>query len=252
MSALATTNPLRFFGEERRLALAAPSRQVEPDEGFKTRTAGEVRPPTGILVPPFGASTRRLPKEPRAVFEEYYAQAPKQALGDLLLDVSLGVRDAPEAVAWLFPLLVTAPSKRLNLVFLALQALRAPQEILDTALAEYDHSGRERCLSLAVSLLEDLGAGAWPALRKLARSTRPECELFVGAIAHCPGVALKDRVAALRDLASHPDAAVRDRVYHSLSDFPAEVSRSLLHVFATDADAAIRQAARQRLEGLPL
>src|SRR5207253_7981249 len=110
---------------------------------------------------------------------------------------SLGEVGKYEAIELLLPALADAPSRQLNAVFDAILELNEPASILEGALIEYQRTGRQRFISLAASLLEQFGKRAWPVLRQLAQSDRPEREFFVETIAHCEGVALDERLRAL-------------------------------------------------------
>ena len=57
---------------------------------------------------------------------------------------------------------------------------------------------------LAASLLMDLGAQAFPSLRILACSNRPECAWFVPTITGLPDVQLQNRMEVLTYLVKSP------------------------------------------------
>src|SRR6266567_3361898 len=79
------------------------------------------------------------------------------------------------ATALVFPWLIQARGETRRQLYQALLTLGEPKAILDVALSAYEQYGNEDRLTLAASLLMDLGAQAFPALRILARSNRPEC-----------------------------------------------------------------------------
>lgn len=173
----------------------------------------------------------------RAAAEEFktgFKKDCRSALDRLLFKVSIQEFGKREAVELLLPVLVDAPSRSLNAVFEALLTLKDPCSILQAAFSEYDRTGRQRFLSLAVSLLEQLGQVAWPVLQKLARSPRPECELFVDAIANCEGVALEDRVKALQDLFRRSDPDVQSRVSEALTELGSTLNPHVLQVNRPD------------------
>jgi hypothetical protein len=126
--------------------------------------------------------------------------------------------------------IVTAPSKRLNELFENLTRSVAPETILNTALNEYRTSGGERYLSMAVSILQNMGDKAWPALRDLARSAPQEAELFVPIIADFINVALTERINALTHLAASRHANVRAAVLENLTELPKERVNAIVRI----------------------
>jgi len=140
-----------------------------------------------------------------------------------------------------------ARSKDLNRMFDMLAALSAPKTILAACIQTYDETHREQVLLVACSLLERIGRKAWPVLRGLAKSSRPEMEYFVGLIASFVGASEEERARALQDLAKHPDAAVRAAVLEALSEFSTESKRQLLQILRNDLDAEIREEAEESL-----
>ena len=100
---------------------------------------------------------------------------PSTAVETLLLFADLGLVSKRDATQWVFPLLIQAHGETRRHLYKALLTLGEPKAILDVALSAYEKYGNEDRLTLAASLLMDLGAQAFPALRILARSNRPEC-----------------------------------------------------------------------------
>ena len=89
-------------------------------------------------------------------------------------------------------------------------------------------------------MLESIGKDAWPSLQEFASSKRSECELFVGLVAECDGVTVKERVATMKQLAENPYAGVRSAVVDELSEFEEDVQQSVLEVLAKNTDVDIR------------
>lgn len=157
---------------------------------------------------------------------------------------------AREITLGLLENLLDAPSERINVLFNALRLISNPEDILDIALNEYHRTCRERYLTIAVSLLEERGNRAWPALRRLAQANHPESELFVGLIANCAGVPTKDRIEALLDLSRHPDRSVRFQLLENLGPFDVQQKREILASLSNDEDDEIRREAAEYLRFL--
>jgi len=147
----------------------------------------------------------------------------------------------------LFPALVDAEVAVRNSLFDLIRRDSTPEAVCKVGFHQYEATGRERCLSLTVSLLEDFGSKSWPVLSELAKSERPECELFVGLIAHCDGIPSAKRASALSKLAAHPDAAVRIEILDNLADLTAYDRQCVLETLTDDSDADICEEANQRL-----
>src|SRR5207245_2232989 len=107
------------------------------------------------------------------------------------------------------PLLVLASPAYRKALALRILGLSHPIAVTSVALQEYDRTANESYLLHALTLLESWGPAAWPALRWLAQLGRPECELFTGLIARCPGVPPEARLEALGFMADNPSPSVR-------------------------------------------
>lgn len=173
------------------------------------------------------------------------SNAPRRSGGE-----QVGVRlPAAErsSIEVLFPALVDAGVAVRNSLFDLIKRDSTPDAVCKVGFREYEATGRERCLSLTVSLLEDFGSKSWPVLSELVESERPECELFVGLIAHCDGIPSARRASALSKLATHPDAAVRIEILDNLADLTACDRQCVLEALTNDSDADICEEANQRL-----
>lgn len=157
---------------------------------------------------------------------------------------------AREMTKGLLENLVEAPSEKINVLFDALRLISSPEDILDIALEDYSRTYRDRYLTIAVSLLQERGSKAWPALRRLAGSNHPECELFVKLIATCTGVSAKDRGDALLKLSRHPDRAVRFQLLENLGSIDIQWQRAIVDSLANDKDNEIRREASEYLRFL--
>jgi hypothetical protein len=140
-----------------------------------------------------------------------------------------------------------SPGERRRL-FRTLTQSSSPAAIIEMAFREYEQTGREAFLLHAGSLLEEFGAGAWPALRWVAASGRPETELFLGLIARCPGVSEEDRFQAFRLLSKHARSFVRLAMLEHLASLgPLRQHEMLQEVAKNDAAEMVRAEARDRL-----
>jgi len=146
-----------------------------------------------------------------------------------------------------FKKLVNAGVADRNFLFDLIRRDATPEAVCKVGFREYQATGQERCLLLTASLLEAFGEKAWPVLKELAASKRPECELFVGLIAHCDEVSSTQRANALCELATHPDPVVRLTILGDLSDLSVDDTRSVLRSLTDDPDDDVREEARQRL-----
>lgn len=152
----------------------------------------------------------------------------------------------------LFRALVDAGPIDRTLHFNIIRRNSTPEAVCKTGFRGYKVTGRERYLSLTVSLLEDFGEEAWPVLKELAVSRHPECELFVGLIANCNGVSSTQHAGALSELATHPDIVVRLTILDNLSDLSVDDRQCVLETLTNDSDADICEEANQRLLHLRL
>jgi len=146
-----------------------------------------------------------------------------------------------------FKKLVNAGVSDRNFLFDLIRRDSTPEAVYIVGFREYEATGQERCLLLTASLLEAFGEKAWTVLKELAASKRPECELFVGLIAHCDNVSSNERASALGELATHPDPVVRLAILHNLSDLSVDDRRSVLESLTDDSDDDVREEAHQRL-----
>lgn len=127
---------------------------------------------------------------------------------------------------------------------------RSSQQILDAAIRQYEETCEEGYLLSALSLLERAGPKAWPALRKLAASGREECEIFVGLIAGCGGIAENERLVAVMSLLKNSHSDVRMSIFENLSQFGVDAKRSILQNLAKDTDTTIADEAACYLDDL--
>jgi hypothetical protein len=136
-------------------------------------------------------------------------------------------------------------------LFRLLTQTSTPEAIVRTAFAEYDRTGREAFLLHAAALLETFAKEAWQALLRVARSGRPETELFLGLIARCPEVTNAERTSAFGILATHPSPAVRLGLLEHLPALGPDNERALLRDLALgDPDPDIKAEAADRLSTL--
>src|SRR2546428_9949663 len=175
---------------------------------------------------------------------------PSAAVETLLLFADLGLVSKRDATHWVFPLLIQARGETRRQLYKALITLGEPKAILDIALSAYEKYGNEDRLTLAASLLMDLGAQAFPSLRILALSNRPECARFVPTIAGLPDVKLQNRVEALTYLVKSPHIAIRQSLLGAAQALPSPEAISLLHMLSQDPDAEIAEEARGYLANL--
>jgi len=150
----------------------------------------------------------------------------------------------------LLTLLVDSPSFLRNKIYSVLVQFCTPWDILDASLAQYEQTCQEQYLLQALSLLERVGKEAWPALRWLVGSERPECELFVGLIANCEQVTVNERLSVIKELSQNPHVEVRSRIIEQLTEFHADAQRSILEILAKDDEPEIREEAEQDLAEL--
>jgi hypothetical protein len=183
-------------------------------------------------------------------FAAEFKREPLEAIRTLRIFVEFGLVSEANATKWLFPLLVKARGNLRNHIYEVLLYFKEPDTLLSTALVEYRRYGNEERLVVAASLLADIGADALPALRVLARSRSPECEMFVSVIAHLRGISLQDRLGVLAELASNPSSDVRYSLLESLRAFPSHHIIPLLKTLSKDEDEEIASEARAWLESL--
>src|SRR6266705_1276794 len=151
------------------------------------------------------------------------------------------------ATALVFPWLIQARGETRRQLYQALLTLGEPKAILDITLSAYEKYGNEDRLTLAASLLMDLGAHALPSLRILARSNRPECAWFVPTIAGLPDVELQNRVEVLIYLVRSPHIAVRQSLLGATQALPSPEAISLLHMLSQDPDEETAEEAQECL-----
>jgi hypothetical protein len=175
---------------------------------------------------------------------------PSMAVETLLLFADLGLVSKRDATQWVFPLLIQARGEIHRQLYKALLTFGEPKAILDVALSAYEKYGNEDRLTLAASLLMDIGAQAFPSLRILARSNRPECVWFVPTIAGLPDVKLQNRVEVLTYLVKSPHSAVRQSLLGATQALPSPQAISLLHMLSQDPDEEIAEEAREYLANL--
>ncbi len=183
-------------------------------------------------------------------FANEFQSEPFTAVETLLLFSRLELVSKSDATQWVFPFLVQARGEIRRHLYRALLTLGEPKAILDVALAAYEQYGNEDRLTLAASLLMDLGAHAFPALRVLARSNRAECEVFVPIIAGLSGVMPQDRLQVLVHLAKNPYSTVRQSLLAATQALPSPEAISLLHMLSQDPDEEIVEEARECLANL--
>jgi hypothetical protein len=158
---------------------------------------------------------------------------------------------APEiAVRLYLPRLVSASPADRKRIRTFLLRLAEPTSLWRFAFEEYDRTGKEDFLLHALSLLEDIGPMAWPALREIAKSKRDECELFSAIIARCPGVSKAEKIEALRALASNSSRFVRSGLLEKITQLPSDVARPVLEVLSKDEESEIATEARRGLSSL--
>jgi hypothetical protein len=183
-------------------------------------------------------------------FAKEFQSEPFAAVDTLLLFSRLELVSKSDATQWVFPLLVQERGELRRHLYRALLTLGEPKVIVDVALASYEKYGNEDRLTLAASLLMDLGAHALPSLRILARSNRPECAWFVPTIAGLSGVQLQHRVEILTSLVQSPHIAVRQSLLGATQALPSPEAISLLHRLSQDLDEEIAEEARECLANL--
>jgi hypothetical protein len=185
-----------------------------------------------------------------ADFAAEFKTKPFEAIRTLRAFVEFGLVTTVDATKWLFPLILKVRGDLRDHIYEVLLDFKEPDTLLSTALVEYRRYGNEERLVVAASLLADIGADALPALRVLARSRSPECEMFVSVIAHLGAVSLQDRLGLLAELASNPGSDVRYSLLESLRAFPSHHILPLLKTLSKDGDEEIASKARAWLESL--
>jgi hypothetical protein len=185
-------------------------------------------------------------------FAAEFAKEPFEAIRTLLVFTDFGLVSKIDATTWLFPLYVKARGSLRSRIYDVLLHFKEPDTILTTALAEYRKYGNEERLVLAASLVADIGADALPALRVLARSRSPECEIFVSVIANLRGIRLEERLEVLAEFASNPGSDVRYSLLESLRALPTDDIMPLLTTLSTDEDEEIASEAQAWLDSLEI
>lgn len=151
-------------------------------------------------------------------------------------------------ISELINFLVNAPSKWINRLFDLVRLTASSEDILRASLLHYRHTGRERYLSMTLSLLQDKGEKAWPALSSFAKSGAPECELFIPLIASCPGISANERIRALTSLVRSTDVNVRRSLLNCFTDLSTDYATTILTLLASDSDEDVRQKAQEYLD----
>jgi len=185
-------------------------------------------------------------------FAAEFTMDPFEAIRTLLVFTDFGLVSKINATTWLFPLYGKARGSLRHRIYEVLLHFKEPDTILTTALAEYRKYGNEERLVVAASLAADIGADALPALRVLARSRRPECEIFVSVIANLRGIRMQDRLEVLAEFASNPGSDVRYSLLESLRALPSDHIIPLLTALSTDEDEEIASEARAWLDSLEI
>jgi hypothetical protein len=185
-------------------------------------------------------------------FAAEFTKEPFEAIRTLLVFTDFGLVSNIDATTWLFPLYVKARGSLRSRIYDVLLHFKEPDTILTTALAEYRKYGNEERLVLAASLVADIGADALPALRVLARSRSPECEIFVSVIANLRGIRLEERLEVLAEFASNPGNDVRYSLLEALRALPTDDIMPLLTTLSTDEDEEIASEARAWLDSLEI
>jgi hypothetical protein len=152
----------------------------------------------------------------------------------------------------LFDQMIDAPLFQRRRTSQDILGIATPSEVLAVAIPTAGRHIYEGRLLAAASLLGRYGERAWPVLRELARSMRPECECFVPVIARMETIAEDDRIRALTDLARNPDPSTRERVLDAIDEFAPEKTTAVLEALADPqwkGDLAY-DGARERLESV--
>ncbi len=183
-------------------------------------------------------------------FVNEYQSEPFSAVDTLLLFSRLELVSKRDATQWVFPFLIQARGEIQRHLYRALLTLGEPKAILDVALAAYEQYGNEDRLTVAASLLMDLGARAFPALRVLVRSNRSECTFFVPIIAGLSGLRPQDRSQVMAHLARNPHIAVRQSLLEATQALPNSEAILLLRMLSQDPEEEIAEEARECLANL--
>ncbi|HTR51107.1 MAG TPA: hypothetical protein VMJ10_10410, partial [Kofleriaceae bacterium] len=119
------------------------------------------------------------------------------------------------------------------------------QTVIDTAVADYREHGNERRLSLAASLLGDMGLHAAESLRRLFSTGAAESEYFVD-VAFCARDILPGELAQIAyTLATNPHADVRRRLLTNLHEHDRIDARLVLRTLCDDEEEDIACLARE-------
>jgi len=164
-----------------------------------------------------------VPGHDKRGWEDYAKLAavqPETAVAAITEDVRRHLVSERDATAWLFDCLVSSRSRNESPFYKGLLRMAQPSDIASVAFAQYRQLGFEGRLSLAASLLGDLGHRSWPVLRDLARRAEPECEYFVSVVANAKGVPSSERIAALADMARSRDPDVLWSVMNVVQSYP--------------------------------
>lgn len=186
----------------------------------------------------------------REPFAQLFRDDAIAAVEELAQDVLRRRVDADDAVSVLLPYLIKASPAQRNLVFNALMDFATSRDILFGALTASERDPDQRVLRVAAELLEHYGAEAAPVLVRLARSERPECRYFVGAIMNTPGIPEGLKREALTALGRHPDAGTRQELLDEAERASDSDAAFLFRLLALDSDSRIRKTATERLAEL--
>jgi hypothetical protein len=170
------------------------------------------------------------------------------AFGQLLDDLSWTSKS--EGISHLFSSLIKARGDLKERIYEELSRLGEPEILLRVALNEYYKYGNEDRLTLAASLLADMGARALPVLRDLADSNLPEFKVFIPVIAYLRGISVRDRLEALASLAHNSSIDVRYSLLEALRAFTLHEAAPLLRTLSNDQDEDLAEAARARLASI--
>ena len=118
-------------------------------------------------------------------------------------------------------------SEKRNKLYDLLLYNTSSKRILKASLELYNITCQERYLLQALSLLNQMGKKAWPALEWLSKSNEKECELFIELTANCEGVSLEERQRAISSLSESRHLEVRRAVYENFEEFEKEIQHHL-------------------------
>jgi hypothetical protein len=201
-----------------------------------------------------GAVRLGMPEQGRSHFPELVRIEENPCAGEVLSqtvrDSLLGKITAEETTDRLFPLLFEGSLYDRRRAYGWLRWLGNPSAVLSAGLRAYRLYGYEGHLNEAVSLLTDLGAASWPALRRWAQRGGPESEALVDLIVTLPGVPDQERLQVLASLAMSPDESTRRRILEAVGHLPPNDGRALLSRLArSDApEDDVKDEARELID----